>query len=174
MTSQCSTCHRPTIYWSPQKAWLHRNPDLDTHFVKHGVLTPPNLISELAQAKRAAARAEEAKPIVVYTPEVTARDATDEEIPGGCKIVRNAGLRNDWTIHSLHYARGPIYHGTSQEFLRMVDSVVLRMDKGHQRVVATWEDGSFYTAYRLHPYLKKVDSKTLKAMLKDTYNSPED
>jgi hypothetical protein len=175
MTGTCSTCGEPTIYWSPETAWMHRNPELDTHPVKHGMLTDPLLISKLAEQRRAAAVIEEAKPIIVYTPEVTARDATDDEIPGGCKIVRNAGTRNGWTVHSLHYARGPIYHGTSGDFLRMIDSVVLRMDKpGYGRVVATWEDGNFYTAYRLYPFLKKVDSKTLRTILKDATDNTED
>lgn len=159
-------CGKDAIYWSPQHSWLHRNPALDDHPVKHGVLCDPLLISKLAAAKREAVVIEEAKPIAVYTPEVYARDATDDETPGGCRIVLNAAKRAGWTVHSLHYARGPMYHGTSGEFLRMVDSIVLRLDRNYRRVVATWEDGKFHTAWNLNP-LRKLNATQLKDIVKD-------
>jgi hypothetical protein len=171
----CSTCQAETIYWLPQKAWLHRDPMLDTHFVKHGVLTSPTLIAEMAARKRADEAVAETLPPVIYDPEVRAHvsGCWPWKVPGGANILGKAASNNGWVTHSLHFARGPLYHGTSGEFLRFVDSVVIRLDRDYRRVVATWEDGGFHTAWILNP-LHKVNAKELKAYVTDTEDNRED
>jgi hypothetical protein len=171
----CSACGEPSIYWQPQKQWLHRNMAYDAHPVKHGVLTDPFLISKLVARQRAADVVEEALPPEIHEPKVRAHESGcwPWKIPGGANILGKAASNNGWVTHSLHFARGPLYHGTSGAFLRYVDSVVLRLDKDYRRVVASWEDGDFYSAWILNP-LHKVNAKDLKAYVTDKTTNLED
>ena len=122
---------------------------------------------ELADAK--ADRAAAMPPI-----EVGRRDATDEEIGGnrsGSRQMLKAAEKAGWTVWST-YARGPLSHGTSGEFLRMVDSLALRMShpSGH-RAVAVWIDHDFDGGWWLTP-LKMYSSAELKSRLRNVDSEP--
>jgi hypothetical protein len=122
---------------------------------------------ELADAK--ADRAAALPPI-----EVGRRDATEEEIGGprtGRRQMLKAAQKAGWSVWAT-YARGPLAHATSGEFLRMIDSLALRMShpSGH-RCVATWEDGDFAGAWWLTP-LKPMGSPDLKKRIQSIDTEP--
>ena len=106
--------------------------------------------------------------------EVGRRDATDEEIGGpktGRRQMLKAAEKAGWMVWAT-YSRGPITHGTTGEFLRMVDSLALRMShvSGH-RAVATWEDGDFAGAWWLTP-ITPMGSPDMKKRLKEIDSEP--
>ena len=87
---------------------------------------------------------------VIPPPEVAARPATDDETPGSAALLYREAVANGW-YGSVTYARGPVLHSGHGTFLRMADSICVRLARpigrgGHphdlQRVVAGWIDGA--------------------------------
>lgn len=66
-------------------------------------------------------------------PEVRARVANDSEIPAAARSFMAAAIAAGWTVTPT-YARG-----TSIGTMRVVESLCLRMSRGHERAVACWE-----------------------------------
>lgn len=99
---------------------------------------------------------------------------TIEELPGGARTVRNAARAAGWTITRATYARGPWPHATQDAATGIVDTVVLTLRRGPQRVTALWKNNSFeWALVWLKPGREshRVNSKVMKAFIKA---APED
>lgn len=76
----------------------------------------------------------------------------DCTLPGGCRTVLNALGRQNWTLRSLKYARGP-YKGASGSVLSISNMVLLKargpvqLDGTSRFVVASWRDTKFDHGY---------------------------
>lgn len=75
-------------------------------------------------------------------PEIPARLASDNEISRGPKNIKTRAENNGWTV-TVTFARGTQLGRTP----RVVNSIVLRMERGNEYAVAVWHDGKFNCAY---------------------------
>lgn len=79
-------------------------------------------------------------------PEVPAREAREDEIPGGARQLGKWAAAAGWSV-DFRYARGSIRSGKRK--FRVVDSVAVRLAHpatGHQ-AVAVWVNGSADAAW---------------------------
>lgn len=89
----------------------------------------------------------------IPNPEVLARPAAVGEIPKTAQQLYDLAITHGW-YGSITYSRGPVTHSRTGKFLRMVDSICVRLARqGNdprartmQRVVAGWTDGAFAKA----------------------------
>lgn len=86
----------------------------------------------------------------IPAPEVLARPAAPGEIPKTAQALYDDAIAAGW-YGSITYSRGPIAHASTGKFLRMVDSICVRLarqvtPRTMQRVVAGWTDGAFAKA----------------------------
>ena len=100
---------------------------------------------------------------------------TDKRVPGGAKQVWNLAESMGWTVYRSTYSRGPRIHSSLQTLLSVSDYFVLgvRLDEHDLVAVGSWCDSKFDFAYagKLNRKtnnvdLKRVDSKTLKSLIK--------
>jgi hypothetical protein len=114
--------------------------------------------------------------MVIPAPEVPARPARPEEIPGGAKTVINRLKKYGWTNEAL-YARGPWLNPQSMEPDELqAESVLVRARRGAQQLAAMWvlRPGLKGASFKLQfAYAKptppgqcvgRIDSKQLKTI----------
>lgn len=74
---------------------------------------------------------------VIPDPEVRGREALDEEVPRGAKLVVNAARKAGW-LCDVRYARGPWLDADGMNSPYAVDSILVRGVRAGQRFAATW------------------------------------
>lgn len=79
-------------------------------------------------------------------PEVSARPASDSEVPRMALSLRVAAERVGWVVR-VTYARGTLMDARGRAAERVVDSIALRMRHSDgRRAIVTWIDGKAGTA----------------------------
>lgn len=117
-----------------------------------------------------AKKAEQLRDNPIPPPEVTAREPAEGEIPASAKSLRKLAEANGFKTR-MSYARGPYLHANGRTVLRVVDSLLLQMCRGHeQRATAAWVTSgkgayAFEFAYAANP-LRKLNSAELRAYIK--------
>ena len=78
-------------------------------------------------------------------PEVTSRDGATGPVPKTAQALADLAAANGWAVQ-VTYARGPRMHSAHGKFLRMVDSIAVRMRRGDQLAFGFWTAGKFDNA----------------------------
>lgn len=105
-------------------------------------------------------------PDAVPDPIVPARPALHDDLPGSAVRLDKKGAANGWTVQAW-YMHGPLMDAR-WKFSRMVESVVLWLDRDGHRLVAVWRtenDGSwkFDQAWSLTHWADPLSSPELNA-----------
>lgn len=115
--------------------WRHRT--VPTGVTEHrAVLGTP---VPLAEVKLASTEPdEEVEPDVAPEPIVPARPAMRKELPASALRLDSKAAANGWTVQAF-YMHGPLMTA-AWKFNRMVESVVLWLDRDGHRLVASWQN----------------------------------
>jgi hypothetical protein len=82
-------------------------------------------------------------PRLIPPPELPAHPVADGcPIPDAAARFAARAAEYGWMVLTTH-ARGPVVHATHGTVTRVVDSIAVRITRGHQRAYACWVDGKF-------------------------------
>ena len=82
-------------------------------------------------------------PPPIPEPELPSHPVTDGcPVPSAAEKFAAKAAGYGWTVRATH-ARGPVVHASHGTVTRIVDSIAIRITRGHRRAYAVWVDGKF-------------------------------
>lgn len=105
---------------------------------------------------------EQAAPDPTPPPLVRARPALRADLPHMAQLLDAKAQKNGWTVEAW-YMKGPLMTA-GWKFSRMVESVVLRLERDGHRMVASWQtkadqnEWKFDEGWNLHPWAETISS----------------